>query len=524
MVIKENMQWPPMNYLSWKMVEHSAWYSGSAEILANYYTEYINKNLMQLPYTLNTNGDNFWGRQIRNQSETFVHVPIAGDIAETSANLLFGEQPIIKIAESTEKNASILYKDSQKELEEILKDIGFHRKLLESAEACAAIGGVYIKIAWDEELTKYPIPVIVQADKAVPEFKFGMLVAVTFWKIVDSDDSGSKVLRLLERYSKGKIEYSLYQGTSDKLGKNVSLETHEETKELMDVMPTIDELLAVYIPNALPNRIDRSSFLGRSDYLGIEPLMDSLDEIFSAWVTEIEIAKARILLPESYIEKQSIGKKFNIDRSVYVGLDIDPTVEGHSITAQQFLIRAEEYEKTSMNFMERIITSAGYSPQSFGINIAGRAESGTALAIRERKSFSTKAKKQSYWSDAISSIVHKIMLVYNAELSGKMETDINLTVSFSDSVSNDLTTTANALKMLSDAQSASIEVRVKILNPDWEEEQVENEVKRIKEENSIGSVASPDGVNLDMYQLDKKQGDNNANQDGSESNTDQPDQ
>jgi hypothetical protein len=102
-VIKEGMQWPPMNLLAWKMAEHSAWYSGDAEILANFYNNMLAQNVMSMPYPLNH--EIFWGRQIKNQGEVFVHVPIAGDIAETSANFLFGESPMIKVAQAHEKSA-----------------------------------------------------------------------------------------------------------------------------------------------------------------------------------------------------------------------------------------------------------------------------------------------------------------------------------------------------------------------------------------------------------------------------------
>lgn len=505
MLIKNNMAWPPMNLLSWKMAEHSAWYSGSSELLANFYFEYACKNVMNLPYNKGSMGEGFWGRQLQSQGETYVHVPIAGDISETSANLLFSEAPRVKIPEASEKNASVLYKDTQKELETMLIKIGFHHKLLEAAESCSAIGGIYIKLAWDEDITQYPIPVIMQADKAVPEFKFGILTAVTFWKVIEADDSGSKVLRLIERYSKGRIEYTLYKGTHDRVGTPVNLDYHDETKDLPDVLTTVDELLAFYIPNMLPNRLNRNSYLGRSDYSGVEGLMDSLDEVYTSWIKEINLARARVLLPESFIENKDGSRKFNIDRSLYVSLDIDPVSNNNNIVAQQFEIRADEFEKSSMNLIERIVTSAGYSPQSFGLNIQGRAESGTALTMRERKSFTTKAKKQSYWQDTISSLVHKLMLVYNKELSGKMETNIDINVEFSDSITNDLGTTATSLKMLSDAQSASIETRVKILHPEWEKEQIESEVKRIKEENSVATAPNPDRFEM---------GDLDANEDG----------
>ena len=500
MAIKENMAWPPTNFLYWKLMEHSAWYSGDAEILANFYTDYLYKNLQELPYPLR-NGESFWGRQIKNQGEIFVHVPIAGDIADTSANFLFSEAPIVKIAQAHENRAPQSYKDSQSELDKVLIGNSFFTRILEGAEACSALGGVYLKVAWDNEISEYPIPVIVQADRAIPEFKFGILTAVTFWKVVDASDSGDKVYRLLERYEKGLISYRLFLGTSDRLGKEVDLSSHSETAELKTI-ETVDALLAVYIPNVLPNRLDRSSYLGRSDYSGIEGLMDSLDEVYSSWVKDVVVAQAKLLIPESFLKSTDGGKRYNVDQMLYVKLDIDPiTLNGtNGITPQQFAIRSDDFEKTSLNFLERIITSAGYSPQSFGLNIQGRAESGTALSLRERKSFSTKGKKENYWGPALKKFVKLMMLVYVNELNGKLDVDVDVNVSFNDGITNDLLELSSSVKMISDALAASTDTKVRILHPEWDEDQIQLEVKRVLEENGIGQAALPD-ANLDLDQL-----------------------
>lgn len=505
MQIRENMPWPPTNLLYLKMMEHSAWYSGDAEAIANFYSQYLYENLQNVPYPLQKDRT-FWGRQIRTQGEIYVHVPIAGDIAETSANFLFSESPTIKIAQAHEIRANQSYKDSQTELDNMLMENGFFAKILEGAETCAAIGGCYIKLAWDSDLSPYPLPVIVQADRAIPEFRFGMLVAVTFWKVVETD--GNKVYRLLERYERGAITYKLYEGTADRLGKEVSLETCEETKDLEDVN-TIDELLVVYVPNVLPNRLDRSSYLGRSDYLGIEGLMDSLDEIFSLWVREIALAQARLLIPEQFLINTESGRKFDIDKTLFVKLDIDPTtVNGNNlITPQQFEIRADQFEKSALNYLERIITSAGYSPQSFGLNIQGRAESGTALSMRERKSFATKGKKENYWEPALRRIVKLMCLIYKEELYGKIETDVEINVSFNDGITNNLNELANSVKLISDAMAVSTDTKVRLLHPEWDEEQIQAEVQRIMEENNI-KFPIPEG-NLDIFQINENKSEGN---------------
>lgn len=498
--IKENMAWPPMGPIEWKMAEHSAWYSGNADMIANYYTLYADANVLNLPHSVHD--ESFWGRNLKQQGEIKVHVPIAGDLAETSANFLFAKSPTIKIAEAHNEKTKAAYKDTQTGTDVMLLESGFFRKIIEGAEAAAGIGGVYIKVAWDEELCPYPIPVVVQTDRAIPEFKFGILTAVTFWSVVEIASNGNKVYRLLERYERGYIRSELWVGSADKLGFNVDLANHEATKSIEPVVETVDALLAFYIPNKLPNRLDRTSCMGRSDYSGIEGLMDALDETYSSWVKDIAIGQGKIHVPESYLHnKHGNGPRFNLDKTVYVELDIDPTIDGKSITATQFDIRANEFEKTALNLMDRIISSAGYSPQSLGLNIEGRAESGTALNIRERKSFATKGKKENYWQAALKKLIHGMILVYNAELGGKLEDDVTVNISFNDG-STSISELATSLKMITDAQAASADTKVRLLHPDWEEDQVTKEVQRIIDENGLAPMPNPD-ENPDLNEIKK---------------------
>lgn len=305
------------------------------------------------------------------------------------------------------------------------------------------------------------------------------------------------MLYLLETYEKGRIINKLYKGTTDRLGFEIPLNSHQDTKDLSPVIETVDELLAWYIPNKLPNRLDRTSYLGRSEYSGIEGLMDSLDEVYSSWVREIAIAQGRIHIPDSYLSQGAKGPRFNLDKMVYVTLDIDPTtLDGQGITATQFSIRANEFEKSALNLLDRIISSAGYSPQSFGLNIEGRAESGTALAIRERKSFATKVKKENYWQSELKKIVRAMIRVYNVELGGMLEEDFTVNISFNDGLTNSLGELATSIKMISDAQAASTETKVRLLHPDWDEDQVIAETKRIIDENGIAPLEMPDITQL----------------------------
>ena len=496
MLIREGMEWPPTTLLRHKMAEHSAWYSGDPNLLSTFYAQVVGSQVLNLPYT--TERDMFWRRQIRNDVELGLHIPIASDIASNSADILFSEAPMIKITEAHEKNAQQSMKDTQEELNNMLDRSGFYQRILAAAEVSAAIGGVYIKLAWDEELSPYPIPVVEQADNAYPVFRFGILTKVQFVKTVKAEKQGSAIFRLVETYANnGTIMYELYKGTSDKLGNSVPVTTIDETKDIVNLDIGIKEILCVFVPNVLPNRYDRTSYFGRSDYASLEGLMDCLDETYSSWMMDIAFARGKILVPEEFIEKTQSGFKFNIDKSVYVKLDMDPTIEGNKITAVQFDIRADKFEKTALNLLERIVTGAGYSPQSFGLNIQGRAESGTALNIRERKTFATKNKKEAYWEGALKKLTQLMLIVYNTRLGGKVEMNVTVTTQFSDSISNDIGELSEAVMKIANAMAASTETKVRLIHPEWSEDEVLAEVKKIIDENGLMPEMDPDKLGVD---------------------------
>ena len=89
------------------------------------------------------------------------HVPLAGDIAATSADLLFSRQPVITADD----------KGTQAALE-LLADDALHSMLLEAAELCSALGGVFLRTVWDSEVSDRPWLDKVPADAAVPHFSY----------------------------------------------------------------------------------------------------------------------------------------------------------------------------------------------------------------------------------------------------------------------------------------------------------------------------------------------------------------
>lgn len=493
----EGQKWPPELWqpIFAKYAEWAAWYSGDPNQLAEVYSR-----LVETP----SPRGRFWARELRNERKVMLHVPVAGDIAETSADLLFSEVPDISIPEAHEERAPDGAKETQDRLWKIIDSGGVHNKLLEAAEAAAALGGVFIGPAWDLEVADHPILRVVQADCALPEFAWGYLRAVTLWRVLETD--GRTVWRHVERHEPGVILHALYRGTDDNLGRRVALTARPETAALPEVVqlpPAMENTLAIrYVSNARPNRTFRShsigAYLGRSDYAGAEGLMDALDEAYTSWQRDLRMAKARGIVPEEWLERPdgSSALRFDEDKEFFIGVYGDPS--GGQVKPELFqpAIRFQEHEATCLHYLERIISAAGYSPQSFGLHIEGRAESGTALRIRERKSLITSQKKRRFWEPAVADVLW-MMLVIDREVFGRREIEpYRPNVALEDSIADSFHEVAQSVELLSRAKAASTRTLVEMLHPDWDAEQVDAEAERILQEQGA-LVPDPLQVGID---------------------------
>ena len=457
-----------------------------------YYRQYIaayNGDEGELRYT-STEGM-FWARD----GKAKLHVPIGADIAQVSADLLFGQElSFSAYDEETEANGSA----QQARLDKLVSLNDLTNKLVEAAESCAALGDVYLKLNWWQNEMDYPVVSVVQGDAAYSEYVMGRLNAVHFFSVLRRDYEKDEVLRLYELYEKGKIFTAIFRGSSNDLGAEAQENALSYYGLEREVQAPVNELLAIHIPNMRPNRLYRDNYLGRSDFDQLRGLMDSLDEAYSSWMRDIRLAKARLIVPAEYLRRRSgdmfrdgqYTYEFDEDVETLVALDIDPDRGGSTITSSQFAIRSAEHAATCAELIRNIVSIAGYAPQSFGLDISGMAQSGTALQIRQQKSYNTLAKKQTYWKSPLEKLLTSMIHLDAALYPGAgSDSDDEVKIRFADSSANDISTLSSALQMLNSASAISTQLKVQMLHPDWTQQQIAEEVERVKTENGIGVEA-----------------------------------
>jgi hypothetical protein len=150
----------------------------------------------------------------------------------------------------------------------------------------------------------------------------------------------------------------------------------------------------------------------------------------------------------------------------------------------QFEMRVEEHLKACEGMFKQIVSQCGYAPSTFGLDNNGRAESGTALRIRERKSFLTREKKSRYWQHAIKVLLMQMQMFYNS-VNTKFNEIETVSVELEDSIIVDSSEMSNTIKNLDQARAISTFIKVKMQHADWTDEEIENEVKRIQDEEGI---------------------------------------
>lgn len=493
--------WPPKPFDTAlnQIAVHDAWYVGDTGDLAKVYQGTQTARTRPSQYAGGIVGRAarfFWGRPTNDgKQRTRLHVPIASDIATTSADLLFATPPRVLLPKQDAEGKND--HPAQERLEEIINQADIHSVLLEAAELAAAHGGVYLRAVWDKDTMDVPFLTSVAADGAIPVWRFGRLREVTFWTIIKTD--GQLVVRHLETHRSGVIVHQVFEGTTTDLGRPVPLESHEATvwaAGLVNadsaILTGTQRLTAAYVPNMLPQRrwrkIAELAPLGRSDFDGVESTFDAIDEVYSSWMRDIRLAKARLLVDQSMMEANGPGggATFDDDQELFTAVPAGAgsMQAGSSIDAQQFEIRWEEHRATIQDLTRVALRAAGYSPGSFGDDSVSVQETATQVKSKERLTERTRSKKVRYWKAALGPLV-QAMLEIDAAVFGTNGYDgAAPEVRFPEKAQQDVLELAETVEVLHRAGAVSLVMKIRMIHPDWDAAKVDEEVARIQDEST----------------------------------------
>lgn len=476
-------QFPPIPWL-WRDYERAAaWYSGDPKRLSK------------------CGGDSksFW----KTNEEIKVHAPMAADIAALSAGMIFATSPEIECKDEA----------TSERIQEIFKQASIYSVLLQAAEMASVYGGVFLKWTWSEK-DKFPRLHAVPADMGLVNSVGGQVGEIIFWNIMKQEDS--HFWRLQETYKPdGHIYSKLFKGDASDLGTEVALTSIAETKHIKpDVISGTDTMLAFYVPNILPNRACPYLPFGRSDFDGLYGLFDALDEAYSAMQREIRNTKTTVIVPAEYLRRreslfndETPAWVYANESGVFTALDIDSDHASSPITIVNPELRAQSRIAVCDDLIRRILSFAGYAPQSAGLDVNGSAESGTALNVRERKSIRTTEIKKTNWWHAINDIVRTMLILDKKVFKSRVNPDAEFSVELPANNQPDIAQLAEIIEHLERAGAVSIETKVDMLHPDWDEKQKEAEIAKIRIEKGM---EGPDPLDPDPRLGDNEGSDNNS--------------
>jgi len=496
------MNWPPSHEARRydRMHVSATWYAGDPRDLAALYGGDVprTERTRESKRLLNRVYDWYWGQNDPAELDDKMHLPVAQDIAQMSSELLFAASPqfvVQPIVFDTEGKVppehALVVAATQRRLDKILRNCKMDALLPAAAETCAALGSVALRIGYDAATMSMPVVSRVDGDAILPEYSFGQLTALTFWRVVGADED--TIWRHLERHEAGRVLHGLYRGTGTNLGEKVALDQRVETAWLADAVDAegaltlVDKRMsAAAIPNVLPDPLDRGSFAGRSDYSpGVLTVFDAIDKAMTSWMRDLDDGRSRLLVADYMLESKGSGSGVGFDSAqhLFTKLKMQPGDKGDPpIDQVQFAIRVDEHMRTVDYLLGQAVKLCGYNTESeIGANAGDM--TATEYMGRARRSMNTRAKKLRYWQE-IETLVETLLYV-DADVFESQVVPLPVRMEVPPPVQTSAKMLAETVEIVARAKAASIEVMVRMLHPDWDDQTVDEEVVRIRDEQSL---------------------------------------
>lgn len=483
------------------VAEAAAWWEGDTAGLASQYRGHVRPS-QYMGGVVGGMARFFWGNPPASGDEgRKLHLPLAADLANTSASLLFETSPTFTVAQDGGNEGA------QQRLDDLLNNDQFPTGLLVGGESASALGGVYWRVMWDRSVSDDPWIDWQDTDSVIPEWKHGRLVAATF--VEELPKQGKHVHRLLTRYSAGRIEYQLYEGEASNLGKPVPFAHHPATENLeVDMNSGVNtgsrRAAAGYIPNAKPWVKHRKQGQlrphGRPDLSpDLFPLFDFLDETWSSLRREIRVGKARAAVPEYMLDNHGTGKgqSFNVDRTFYDPLNA-PRDSGMKPEFFQPDIRVDKFLSTADAIVREVLRRVNYSPATFGLESPGSGQmTAREIEAQYKTSIQTWKAKSRFWRPELADAAVALLEVDQMLNGNGARLDAVPTVEMTAPVQETMLDKAQTIQALDAARSISTEQKVSMLHPEWDDTQREVEVQAILAEQG-GTFDPYSSVNPDQ--------------------------
>lgn len=424
------------------------------------------------------------------KSRKMASLNMAKVISQEMAALIFNEKCSINISDKTLSD----------DIKNVLDANNFIKEFQRYLEYTFALGGMVIKVYWDEGIKLS----YVTADCFIPiawDNKH-----ITEGVFVNEISKGDKKYTLLEWHLvQGKeyvIKNELYESKNQgDLGVKVSLTTlYPDLEEEVSIKDLFKPMFVYFKPNTA-NNLDLSSPLGISLYANSLDTLKSLDIAFDSFQREFVLGKKRIIVPTSAIKtvvdpiSGMPHRYFDSTDEVYEALKFDDGEQ--SIKDISVELRVEEHTAAINSLLNYVAMQVGFSAGAFSFDGQG-VKTATEVVSENSKTFRTKQSHETIIEDGIRDLVDIIIEI--AALYDEFEStdEYEVTVTFDDSIAEDQTAEIN--KQVTLVMNGLTTKKLAIMKIHGvSEEEAERIVEEIQNENKM---VMPEGV--DFFGMNNK--------------------
>ena len=501
-----------------RIQEYQTWSTGNS-LLIRYF--YQNSGLANgLSY--------FWSLAPDNVIKKHTGIPMLASSA--MANILIGGKFDIntkvytideegKTTNTVNEAMSAAVKD---QIDILFQKTEMRNKLHDQAFIDSWCGHSFLKFNYDLSLSEYPIITVYDLTKARVVKDKGITTAIIFSSWYEWKN---------RKYRNDEIYTTDNNGDATILNKLYQLEQGQEIEVELSKTPYTANLLpefhfvglkgmiAFEKPNKLPNSEFPHSYYGASDYQGATDSFDGMDEIFSEFCNETRSNKTIRYIPNSMVPRDTRGNadpQFMKFVTNYVKTENDQDQgANNTMSIQEINDKTDSLKSKFDKYLCLALNHFGLSPLAIGTTgLEAINASDNSQKERNRVTIETrKARLTNYWIPYLKNMITQLVSFNNwllktagAKQDAVTPVDVDfdnldITFDFGEYVVENPDSVYTRVASAKQSGIMSIEQAVKEIHPEWTDDQITEEVTKIKFENNIG-VDDPTLLQMDETLLD----------------------
>jgi hypothetical protein len=422
--------------------------------------------------------------------------PLGERISQAFSDLLFGEDPEWKAADpADEENLTSLINEN---------DLG--SELRSAAADASSEGEVWWRVYVDPVESDFPVIQFMSRLDVIPLFRGRAIVACAFISVLFTQEillDKQKIVqfwRHIEIQTDGETRNLLFRGQLGELGERVQLTEQPETESLPEDWK---HGLPFMLAGRVLNKRGRDYRLGISDYQGIKDLLLDLNEVRVIMAENARMSgKSRMVVPSSAVDsegKVDLGADVIVDEGVEnFGSGPD---RGAPYAVLEYTFQAEQLIAYKEDLIADAQTRVGLASQFMGgtKTTEGSAMSGTALRTRFIPTVLAGAGKGRYWDAAMPDMLRALQQIdalpqarggcghtwTKPDEMPSIERSSVLPEDPAEEIDLHVTAVAGELE--------SVEAAIRKINPDYTDDQVEEELQKIREDRGVFGIGQGKG-------------------------------